>query len=220
MVTDCVVTQFYEWGSWVNGGSWIHTKAGRIDWLYRNVDQINRVLADAERGAFSWDFRQQPPFGFFSVTYLADLHDNIILHDPHRLCEIFKTSVATYPESLRRAIIQDHLWSIEFSLMNARKYLERGCVYATVGCMTRMAAELTQVLFALNRIYFVTEKGALETIDTFTIHPKNYSKRMNAVLSHPGSGNHLTNSLKIFEEIVQEVIALADPIYKPKYKGI
>jgi predicted nucleotidyltransferase len=220
VMTDCVVTQFYEWGPWVNGGSWIHTKAGKIDWLYRNVDQINRVLADAERGAFSWDFRQQPPFGFFSVTYLADLHDNIILHDPHGLCKILKSSVGTYPDPLRRAIIQEHLWSVEFTLMNARKYSKRGCIYATVGCMTRMAAELTQVLFALNEIYFVTEKNALETIDTFTIRPKDYSKRMNAVLSHPGSGDRLTDSLKIFEEIVQEVIALANPIYKSKYKGL
>lgn len=217
---DCVVTQFYEWGPWVNGGAWIHTNAGKIDWLYRNIDQMDRVLADAERGLFSWDFRQQPPFGFFSVTYLADLHDNIILYDPKGICKRLKSAVANYPEPLRRAIIQEHLWSVEFSLMNAKKYAARACVYTTVGCMTRMAAELTQVLFALNRIYFVTEKGALKTIDTFAIRPKDYAKRMNAILSHPGSGDRLTGSLKLLEGIVQEVIALANPIYQPKYKGV
>ena len=217
--TNCVVTQFYEWGPWVNGGAWIHTNAGKIDWLYRNIDQMNRVLADAERGSFAWDFRQQPPFGFFSVTYLADLNDNIILHDPNGLCKQLKSSVAIYPEPLRTAIIQEHLWSVEFTLLNAKKYATRGCIYATVGCMTRMAAELTQVLFALNRVYFVTEKGALETIGTFTIRPKDYAKRMNAGLSHPGSGDRLIDSLKIFEEIVHEVVATADPIYQPKYKG-
>jgi predicted nucleotidyltransferase len=217
---DCVVTQFYEWGVWVNGGAWIHTAAGKIDWLYRNIDQMTRVLSDAERGSFSWDFRQQPPFGFFSVTYLADLHDNIILYDPTGLCKKLQSSVATYPEPLRRAIIQEHLWSVEFSLMNAKKYSSRGCIYATVGCITRMAAELTQVLFALNRVYFVTEKGALETIDAFRVRPKDYAKRMNAILSHPGMGDSLKDSLKLFEEIVQEVIALAHPIYQPKYKGV
>ena len=220
ITTDCVVTPFYEWGPWVNGGAWIHTNAGKIDWLYRNIDQMNRVLADAERGSFSWDFRQQPPFGFFSVTYLADLHDNITLYDPKGLCAKLKSSVATYPEPLRQSIIQEHLWSVEFSLMNAKKYSVRGCVYATVGCMTRMAAELTQVLFALNRIYFVTEKGALETIETFMMSPKNYAKRVNSILSHPGSGNQLMDSLKQLEEIVQEVITLAAPIYQPKYKDL
>jgi len=217
---DCVVTQFYEWGPWVNGGAWIHTNAGKIDWLYRNIDQVDRVLADAERGSFSWDFRQQPPFGFFSVTYLADLYDNIILYDPKGLCQKLKSSVATYPEKLRRALIQEHLWSVEFSLVNAKKYSVRGSVYATVGCMTRMAAELTQVLFALNRVYFVTEKDAIETIDTFTIRPKDYAKRMNSLLSHPGTGDHLSDSLKTFEKIVQEVIALAHSVYQPKYKGL
>lgn len=217
---DYVVTQFYEWGPWVNGGAWIHTNAGKIDWLYRNIDQMDRVLADAEHGLFSWDFRQQPPFGFFSVTYLADLHDNIIQYDPKGICKKLKSAVATYPEPLRRAIIQEHLWSVEFSLMNAKKYAARACVYATIGCMTRMAAELTQVLFALNRIYFVTEKGALETIDAFAIRPKDYAKRMNTILSHPGTGDRLTGSLKLLEGIVQEVIALANPIYQPKYKGV
>jgi hypothetical protein len=104
--------------------------------------------------------------------------------------------------------------------MNAKKYAGRGCVYATVGCMTRMAAELTQVLFALNRVYFVTEKGALKTINTFSIKPNDYAKRMNALLSHPGSGDHLIDSLKELERIVQETIALANPIYQPKYKGL
>lgn len=217
---DCVVTQFYEWGPWVNGGAWINTDAGKIDWLYRNTDQMNRVIRDAALGVFSWDFRQQPPFGFFSVTYLADLQDNIILHDPKGLGSKLKASVAEYPEALKRSIIQEHLWSVEFSIMNAKKYATRGYVYATVGCMTRIAAELTQVLFALNSVYFVTEKGALETIDTFAIRPKDYAKRINALLSHPGSGNLLIDSLMKLDEIIQETIALADPIYQPKYKGL
>lgn len=216
LTPNCVVTQFYEWGPWVNGGAWIYTDSGKIDWLYRNIDQMNRVIADAEQGSFSWDFRQQPPFGFFSVTYLADLQDNIILHDSKGLGAKLKASVTKYPEPLRQSIIQEHLWSVEFSLMNAKKYAIRESVYVTVGCMTRMAAELTQVLFALNQVYFATEIGALETIDAFAMRPKGYAKRMNAILSHPGSGGRLIDSLKGFGDLVQEVITLADPIYQPK----
>ena len=214
---NCVVTQFYEWGPWVNGGAWIHTRSGKVDWLYRNLTQVEQVLKEAEQGRFSWDFRQQPPYGFFSVTYLADLQDNLILNDPKDLFAKLKSSAATYPEALRRALIQEHLWSVEFTLMNAKQSAARGCIYATVGCMTRMAAELTQVLFALNRIYFATDKRALETIDTFPICPKDYAQRMNALLSHPDSG---FGSIKALEGLVQEVIALAHSIYQPKYASI
>jgi len=36
------VTGFYEWGAWVNGGAWIHTSQGKVDFLYRNLDQVQQ----------------------------------------------------------------------------------------------------------------------------------------------------------------------------------
>ena len=36
------VTNFYGWGPWVNGGAWIHTQDGKVDFLYRNLDQVRR----------------------------------------------------------------------------------------------------------------------------------------------------------------------------------
>jgi hypothetical protein len=35
-----VVTGTYEWGPWVNGGAWIQTSAGKVDFLYKNLDQV------------------------------------------------------------------------------------------------------------------------------------------------------------------------------------
>ncbi len=34
------VTGFYGWGPWVNGGAWIHTRQGKLDFIYRNLDQV------------------------------------------------------------------------------------------------------------------------------------------------------------------------------------
>lgn len=212
-----VVTNFYDWGPWVNGGAWLNTQVGEVDWLYRNIDQVNKVIEDAKRGHFSWDFRQQPPYGFFSVMYLADLQHNVLLHDPKGIFTHLKEETQEYPQSLRQAIIQDHLWSVEFSYFNAKKLASRGCIYGTVGCVTRIVAELTQVLFALNRIYFVTEKNALETIDTFTIKPAAYAMRINDILCCPGREESLVASLKKLNAIIQEVIKLSSPLYTPKY---
>src|SRR5262245_52916489 len=33
-----IVTDFYEWGPWVNGGAWIQTAMGKVDFIYRNVE--------------------------------------------------------------------------------------------------------------------------------------------------------------------------------------
>jgi predicted nucleotidyltransferase len=43
-----VVVDFYEWGPWVNGGAWIETEVGKIDILYRNIDQVENVINEAK----------------------------------------------------------------------------------------------------------------------------------------------------------------------------
>src|SRR5215469_14877071 len=68
------VTGFYEWGPFVNGGAWIDNAICKIDFLYRNIDQLKRVVAEANNGAWTHSFDQQPPFGFRSVTLLGEIH--------------------------------------------------------------------------------------------------------------------------------------------------
>jgi hypothetical protein len=83
--------------------------------------------------------------------------------------------------------------------------------------MTRIVAQLTQVLFALNSVYFATEKEALKMIETFTIKPREYSSRIQNILSTPGLGTSLISSLELLNKIIQEVIELVGSLYTPKY---
>src|SRR5512143_361623 len=38
------VTDFFGWGAWVNGGAWIQTAAGKVDFLYRSLEQVQRTI--------------------------------------------------------------------------------------------------------------------------------------------------------------------------------
>jgi predicted nucleotidyltransferase len=66
-----VVTNFYEWGPWVNGGAWLTIAGQRVDFVYRSLEHLERVIAEAEAGRYELNYAQQPPFGFFSGTYLG-----------------------------------------------------------------------------------------------------------------------------------------------------
>ena len=79
------VTGFYEWGPWVNGGAWIVTAQGKVDFLYRNIQQIERVIAKASTGSYEHNYYQQPTFGFSSIIYLAETQHCITLADPSRV---------------------------------------------------------------------------------------------------------------------------------------
>jgi hypothetical protein len=140
------VTGYYAWGPWVNGGAWIHTAAGKVDFLYRNLDQVEQTIDEALAGIVRHDFSQQPTFGFYSIMYLAETRICRPLHDPQGVIAHLKSRVAAYPPLLKQKVIADSLWSVEFTLLHADGYAARGDVYNTAGCLTRCAANLAQAL--------------------------------------------------------------------------
>ena len=61
-------------------------------------------------------------------------------------------AVELYPPLLKARILGDSLWSAEFTLQHARGFAAAGDVYSTTGCLGRIAANLTQALYALYSI--------------------------------------------------------------------
>ncbi|MFI5317803.1 MAG: nucleotidyltransferase domain-containing protein, partial [Myxococcota bacterium] len=150
--SDPVVTGFYVWGPWVNGGAWLTVRGQRVDFLYRSLEHLERAIADAVAGRFELHHGQQPPFGFLSATYLGELSVCVPLVDRAGRVAQLKRQVAVYPEALRRALVQSTLWAAEFNLESfAPKFAQRGDALGTAGCLARAAHQLVLALFALNR---------------------------------------------------------------------
>lgn len=213
-----VVTGFYEWGAWVNGGAWIHTAAGKVDFLYRNIDQVQRTITEAQAGRTTFDYLQQPPYGFRSVIYLAETHICQPLYDPKGIVAGLKRQVTPYPPGLKASIVQNNLWSTEFTLLHARNFAPKGDVYNTVGCLTRALSALTQALFALNETYFISDKRAIETIEAFAIRPDAYAERADRILGHPGlTPDELAQTVSALSTLFSDVVERAQGMYQPKY---
>lgn len=215
---DPVVTGLYEWGRWVNGGAWLTVGGQRLDLLYRNLDQVERVVADCEAGETQTDFWQQASYGFYSPIYLAELHACRPLHDPTGVIGTLKERVAVYPLALRTSLVRGWLWTADFGHDQATKLAARGDVYGTVGCLTRTAAALTQVLFALNETYFAGDKDALARIDGFRLRPDDYRSRLERLLACPGADPAaLGATVHALHDLTGEVVALAGPLYARRY---
>ncbi|MEJ5248895.1 MAG: nucleotidyltransferase domain-containing protein [Caldilinea sp.] len=212
------VTDFYEWGAWVNGGAWIQTATGKIDLLYRNLDQVKRTIEEAEQGLVHHDYPQQPPYGFYSVIYLAETHFCAPLADSSGAIQTLKERVRVYPERLHRRVVNDGLWSVEFTLLHADSFAAQGDVYNTVGCMTRVATTLTQVLFALNRCYFISDKGVMTTIEQFSQKPEGFTEEISAILAAPGAeAAALKQSVQRLWALWRRTVELTGGAYRPKF---
>lgn len=217
--SEPVVTDFYGWGPWVNGGTWLTISGQRVDFVYRNLEQVERVIADAEAGRYELNYAQQPPFGFFSAAYLGEIVVGVPLFDPEARLETLKRRVANYPEALRRAVVQDYLWATDLGLAAfAPKYANRSGAYGTAACLTRAVNQLLLVLFAWNRKYLMDDKTALAEVAAFERVPREFGPRVQETLAHLGaSPAELTAAVASIAQLFQETVELTDGLYQPRF---
>ncbi len=216
---DPVVTGFYVWGPWVNGGAWLRIRGQRVDFLYRSLEHEARVIADANAGRFELHYGQQAPFGFFGPTYLGELAICRLLFDPQGRVAELKQAVAVYPEALRCAVVQQFLWQAEFALESfAPKFAARGDALGTMGCIARATHALVLALFALNRRWLLNDKTALAEIGGFPLAPRAFAERANALLGALGrTPDELHRSVSAAGELTAEAVALAGALYARPY---
>ncbi len=127
-------------------------------------------------------------------------------------------SVATYPPPLKQTIVQSHMWDAEFALRNCSKPAERGEVFIVAGCLTRIASDLVQTLYALNETYFLSEKRLGADERTFAIKPRDFRARLEQVLSCVGQANtELREAVSATESLFRDLLTLCGSLYKPRF---
>jgi predicted nucleotidyltransferase len=215
-----VVTDFYQWGPWVNGGAWLTIRGQRVDFLYRNLEHVERVIVESQAGRYEVHYLQQPPFGFFSATYLGEISVCIPLFDPEARLDVLKRRVADYPGALRRRVVQDYLFMAQFGLTAfASKFAARSDIYGTAACLTSVVNQLVLALFALNGKYPINDKTALAEVAEFERAPREFDVRVQKTLAHLGNtAAELRAAVEGIAELLRETAGLAEGLYQSPYK--
>lgn len=209
------VTDFYQWGAWVNGGAWINTASGEVDFVYRNIEQVKSTIEKARNGIVENDFEQQPPFGFSSVIYLAETYHCIPLYDPDTVIEELKNEVRNYPPKLKQSIIQQSLWSAEFTLWQADKFANKCDVYNTMGCFTRALKNIMDALFAINERYPISDKNSLQILEHTKKRPDSLSERIESILST--DKRNLILKARELRNLFEQTVLLTNGTYHPYF---
>jgi predicted nucleotidyltransferase len=179
-----LVTGFGGWGPWINGGGWLKVNGTPVDFIYRDLDKVKRIIDDCCNGQIETVYQPGHPFAFVSSIYLAEAALCRPLWDPHGTVEGLKSQVIPYPPGLQKAIINAFWWEVDFSFLIARKSISRGDVTYAAGSCFRAVNCLLQVLFAINEQYWMNEKGALASADGFEKSPAHLRARVEDVFSH------------------------------------
>ena len=182
------VTGFGEWGPWIDGGGWLKIQNRPVDWLYRDLDLISRVIDECRAGETSCHYQPGHPHGFHTHIYLGEIHHCVPLYDLENELSTLIKLTADYPPLLKHSIVDKYLWEAGFALDTSLKSAARGDVFYVTGCLFRCAACLVQVLFALNERYFVNEKGSVGAVDSLEVRPPDFGETVSTTLARPGKG--------------------------------
>ena len=212
------VSSYYGWGPWVNGGAWIQTPAGKLDLLYRNIEQVQRVLDESKQGIYHHDYYQQPTFGFVSVIYLAEIKCCVPLFDPQNLLQRFKQNIESYPPALQDKLVEDCLTVAEFTLSHAHGFADRDDLPNTLGCLTKIGYVLVQTLFALNAKFYFGDKGSLESLDQLANKPQHFAARLRQILSMPFQNRQELQRATVHMQMLwKQVVEISGNRYTPKF---
>jgi predicted nucleotidyltransferase len=135
-----LVTEYGEWGPWINGGGWLQIEGHRVDWLYRDLDRVARVIEECHAGRPTCDYQPGHPHGFHSHIYIAEIHTCRPLFDPQATLVPLKARTTPYPPLLRAALIERYLWEAGFALETSRKSADRSDHLHVAGGLFRCVA--------------------------------------------------------------------------------
>jgi hypothetical protein len=201
------VTPIGAWGQWIDGGGWLTVEGVRVDLLYRDLQRVRAVIAGCREGRIERHYQPGHPHAFVSSIYMGEVAYCRILWDPAGSLTALKELTNPYPQRLAAAVIDAFLWEAEFALENARH--GRGLADTTyvVGCGFRCIACLCQVLFAINGVYLLNEKGAVAGTDSLARRPDAFATRVAASLAAILTGR-AADGLQELDQLVRETRAL------------
>jgi hypothetical protein len=175
------VTEVGGWGPWIVGGGWLTITGKKVDLLYRPIESVETVICGCREGRISVDYQPGHPHGFCSAIWMGEAALCRPLRDPEGALARLKGMTTPYPEALREALIRRFHWEILFSIENGQAAVPRGDETYVAGCAFRALACAAQVLFALNRLYLLNEKGALAAAAQLQLTVDNLAERVKSV---------------------------------------
>ena len=206
---ESLVSGLGEWGEWVNGGAWLKVQGYHVDFIFRDLHRVSRVIAECMEGKVSSHYHAGHPQAFLNYIYMGEVAICNILFERDNQISKLKAMTKPYPQKLKQALIDYFMFEAGFSLMHAKDNIEKDDLSYVTGHCFRTISCLNQVLFALNEEYCINEKKAVRMINGFAVKPENYKERIDQVITLLSNDvNDTGRGVSVLENLLEETKAL------------
>ncbi|GIM95740.1 nucleotidyltransferase domain-containing protein [Paractinoplanes toevensis] len=201
---SAVVTAPGGWGPWVDGGGWLKIDGNPVDWIYRDLDRVLGVWADAEQGRYGFHQQTGHPLGFPDHTYAGELALSRILVDPTGELTALREKLLVFPPKLAEALVNG-LWEADFLVALARKAVSRRDTAYVAGCLFRMVGVCAHALHGAAGRWLINEKGAVAAAAALPGAPERFRQRVDAAFAGiDGDPLRLSEAIDVAADLVLE----------------
>lgn len=176
------VTEPGGWGPWVDGGGWLVVDNVPVDWIYRDLDRVQRSWRLAAAGTFDFGFQQGHPFGIPDFAYAGEVALGRVLADPTGELTTLEQRAEKYPPALARALFE-RLDEARFMLGALGKSAGRGDVTFVAGCLFRVVCLCAHAVHAGSRRWAISEKGLIDAAARLPTAPPDFAARAHGILA-------------------------------------
>jgi hypothetical protein len=171
-----------EWGRIVNGGAWLTIDGKKVDLIYRDLDQIEHWLREAEAGRF--EVSREVGYVAGIATYVLAGELAVCRH----LCGA-PLPRPSFPEPLRRSAPPWWRNIAAGALVHAEHHASRDDVTACLANVSQAALAAAQARIAERGEWALNEKGllhraGLESVATALAHPGETAAELHALFGH------------------------------------
>jgi hypothetical protein len=142
-----------DWGRIVNGGAWLEVERERVDLLYRDLDDVEHWLSEADAGRFEIDRVGGHVAGLPTYVLAGELALGTVLRGalPH----------PSFAVPLRRSAPPRWEGDAAFSLLVAEQHAARGDAAVCAGLLSRAVLAMAHARLAARGTWALNEKGLL-----------------------------------------------------------
>lgn len=196
-----------DWGPWVDGGAWLSINGANVDWIYRDLDRVQRAWKDAQAGRFSFHGQVGHPHGVPDFAYVGEVALAVVLSDGSGELTKLRDDAQHYPPLLRDAVVR-RLDEATFLIAGASKAVSVGDAAYVAGCAFRVVGLCAHALHAAAGRWLINEKGSVASAGRLPLAPPGFGARAHGVLGEVGTApEELAATLLRASELVRDAAA-------------
>ncbi len=180
------VTEPGGWGPWVDGGGWLVIEGVPVDWIYRDLDRVQRSAQQALRGEFDFHAQVGHPLGVPDFAYAGEVALGVVLADPTGEVTGLQDRLEPYPPPLRRSVLA-RLDEARFLLGALPKSVGRSDTTYVAGCLFRVIMLGAHAVHAQAGRWVVNEKGLVAAADRIAPAALQFGPRAQRVMGRLGT---------------------------------